>query len=71
MWINHKLVDFSNAAKMHRVTPGCMSNEEEADEARDVETEGLMNSGSNEEPMPQESMGREHSGVYPTNVLHK
>ncbi|XP_063990691.1 protein slit isoform X1 [Diachasmimorpha longicaudata] len=33
MWINHKMVDFSNAAKMHRVTPGCAANDEEADEA--------------------------------------
>ena len=64
MWINHKLVDFSNAAKMHRVTPGCTSNEEEADEARDVvEAEGIMGSGSNEEPIPQENMAHEHSGT--------
>lgn len=65
MWINHKLVDFSNAAKMHRVTPGCMSNEEEADEARDVvEAEGIMGS-SNEESLPQEGMTHEHSGTNP------
>lgn len=65
MWINHKLVDFSNAAKMHRVTPGCMSNEEEADEARDVvEAEGIMGS-SNEESLPQEGMAHEHSGTNP------
>lgn len=32
MWINHKLVDFSNAAKRIRVTPGAFG-EEEADEA--------------------------------------
>lgn len=64
MWINHKLVDFSNAAKMHRVTPGCATSEEEADEARDiVEPEGINNSGSNEEPMPQEHIPREHSGM--------
>ncbi|XP_032672289.1 protein slit isoform X1 [Odontomachus brunneus] len=64
MWINHKLVDFSNAAKMHRVTPGCTSSEEEADEARDiVEAEGINNSGSNEESMPQEHVPREHSDV--------
>lgn len=64
MWINHKLVDFSNAAKMHRVTPGCATSDEEADEARDVvEAEGINNSGSNEESMPQEHMPREHSGM--------
>lgn len=69
MWINHKLVDFSNAAKMHRVTPGCVLNEEEADEARDViEAEGIMSGGSNEELMPQESMDHEHSGEYFTNI---
>jgi len=62
MWINHKLVDFSNAAKMHRVTPGCVTSEEEADEARDiVEAEGINNSG--EESMPQEHIPREHSGM--------
>ncbi|XP_076624299.1 slit guidance ligand isoform X1 [Colletes latitarsis] len=67
MWINHKLVDFSNAAKMHRVTPGCMSNDEEADEARDViEPEGMMNSGSNEEPMQQENTDHEHSDIVMT-----
>ncbi|PBC34806.1 Protein slit [Apis cerana cerana] len=66
MWINHKLVDFSNAAKMHRVTPGCMSNEEEADEARDVvEAEGIMGS-SNEESLPQEGMAHEHSDIVMT-----
>lgn len=64
MWINHKLVDFSNAAKMHRVSPGCAASEEEADEARDiVEAEGINNSGSNEEFMPQEPMHREHPGM--------
>lgn len=36
MWINHKLVDFNNAAKMHKVTPGCALSEEEADQAKDV-----------------------------------
>ncbi|XP_043587726.1 protein slit isoform X1 [Bombus pyrosoma] len=67
MWINHKLVDFSNAAKMHRVTPGCMSNEEEADEARDVmEAEGIMGGSSNEESMPQENMAHEHSDIVMT-----
>ncbi|KAK2586210.1 hypothetical protein KPH14_001469 [Odynerus spinipes] len=63
MWINHKLVDFSNAAKRHRVTPGCASNEEEADEARDViETEGIAAS-SNEDTLPQEHIPREHSDI--------
>lgn len=65
MWINHKLVDFSNAAKMHRVSPGCAASEEEADEARDIveEAEGINSSGSNEEEfMPQGHMHREHSG---------
>lgn len=68
MWINHKLVDFSNAAKMHRVSPGCLSNEEEADEARDVvEAEGIMaSSGSNEESMLQQNMAHEHSGACAT-----
>lgn len=40
MWINHKLVDFSNAAKMNGVQPGCVGangededEDEEADEA--------------------------------------
>jgi len=64
MWINHKLVDFSNAAKMQRITPGCAASEEEADEARDiVEAEGINNSGSNEDYMPQEHISREHSGT--------
>lgn len=65
MWINHKLVDFSNAAKRHRVTPGCASNEEEADEARDViEAEGIA-VGSNEDTLPQEHIPpREHSGNF-------
>ncbi|KAL2716190.1 protein slit isoform X3 [Vespula squamosa] len=64
MWINHKLVDFSNAAKRHRVTPGCASNEEEADEARDViEAEGIA-VGSNEDTLPQEHIPpREHSDI--------
>lgn len=58
------MVDFSNAAKMHRVSPGCAASEEEADEARDiVEAEGINNSGSNEEFMPQEHTHREHSGM--------
>uniref|UniRef100_A0ABD2X9L2 Protein slit n=1 Tax=Trichogramma kaykai TaxID=54128 RepID=A0ABD2X9L2_9HYME len=41
MWINHKLVDFSNAAKMSGVSPGCSAairdpdDDEEADEAKD------------------------------------
>lgn len=40
-----------------------MSNEEEADEARDVvEAEGIMGS-SNEESLPQEGMDHEHSGM--------
>ncbi|KAJ8682332.1 hypothetical protein QAD02_018124, partial [Eretmocerus hayati] len=33
MWINHKLVDFSNAAKMKGVSPGCGTDEEEDEEA--------------------------------------
>lgn len=43
-----------------------MSNEEEADEARDVvEAEGIMvNIGSNEDSMAQENMAHEHSGEY-------
>lgn len=69
MWINHKLVDFSNAAKMHRVTPGCVSSEEEADEARDVvEAEGINNSASNEESMPQEHIPHEHSGMLTLDI---
>lgn len=49
---------------MHRVTPGCAASEEEADEARDiVEAEGINNSGSNEEIIPQEHIPREHSGM--------
>lgn len=41
-----------------------MSNEEEADEARDVmEAEGIMGGSSNEESMPQENMANEHSGI--------
>lgn len=50
---------------MHRVTPGCVASEEEADEARDiVEAEGINNSDSNEESMPQEHIPREHSGRF-------
>ncbi|XP_015606545.1 protein slit isoform X1 [Cephus cinctus] len=65
MWINHKLVDFNNAARRHRVSPGCTLGEEEADEAgRDVvEAEGASNAGSSEESMPQEHVAHEHSDV--------
>lgn len=72
MWINHKLVDFSNAAKMHGVTPGCAAQEEEeADEAiKDlIEIDTNVNADSNEDSMPQEHILDEYSGKnYWTNI---
>ncbi|KAK0077767.1 hypothetical protein PV325_003479, partial [Microctonus aethiopoides] len=65
MWINRKLVDFSNAAKMHRVTPGCASTEEEADEAdRDVVEVIDTNIRSNlEDSLQHEHVVHDHSDV--------
>lgn len=66
MWINHKLVDFSNAAKMHRVTPGCTAGEEEADEAGKevIEPEGTDFGLMSEDTIPQEPViDHEHSGT--------
>lgn len=64
MWINHKSVDFNNAAKMHRVTPGCASGEEEADEAgKDiVEAAESNNSGNIEDSMQHEHVVHDNSG---------
>lgn len=65
MWINHKSVDFSNAAKMHRVTPGCASGEEEADEAgKDIEAAESNNSGNIEDSMQHEHVVHDNSGIY-------
>ncbi|KAG8040083.1 hypothetical protein G9C98_001199 [Cotesia typhae] len=62
MWINHKSVDFSNAAKMHRVTPGCASGEEEADEAgKDIEAAESNNSGNIEDSMQHEHVVHDNS----------
>lgn len=69
MWINRKLVDFSNAAKMHRVTPGCASTEEEADEAdRDIVEVIDTNIGSNlEDSLQHEHVVHDHSGKVSFN----
>jgi len=32
VWINHKPVDFGNAARMHKITPGCAFMHDEEDE---------------------------------------
>ncbi|XP_043269107.1 protein slit isoform X1 [Venturia canescens] len=68
MWINHKLVDFSNAAKMHRVTPGCSSGEEEAeDEAgRDAVEPGVVSAASS---MEEASMQQEHVAHDPSDII--
>lgn len=63
MWINHKLVDFSNAAKMHGIAPGCTAGEEEADEAsKDIIEVETINSDSKEDSVPQERVLHEDSG---------
>ena len=65
MWINHKLVDFSNAAKMNGVSPGCSSDEdEEADEANtsvDIADNMQVDSAGQLPPQPQHIV-HEHSG---------
>ena len=65
MWINHKLVDFSNAAKMHRVTPGCSSGEEEPDDEarRNVIEPSVVSAASS---MMEASMQQEHVAHDPT-----
>ena len=63
MWINHKLVDFSNAAKMHGIAPGCAPGEEEADEAsKDIIEVEAINSDVKEDSVPQEHVLHEDSG---------
>lgn len=64
MWINHKLVDFSNAARMHGIKPGCGTGEEEADEASKdvVEVNAFVDSDSVEDSIPQERTLDEFSG---------
>ncbi|XP_051157460.1 protein slit isoform X1 [Leptopilina boulardi] len=62
MWINHKLVDFSNAAKMHGIAPGCIAGEEEADEAsKDVIEVETIKSDFKEDSVPQERVLHEDS----------
>ncbi|XP_046430500.1 protein slit isoform X1 [Neodiprion pinetum] len=59
MWINHKLVDFSNAVKINKVTPGCISGEEEADEASSTDTRDIISSSEE----TNEQISREHSDI--------
>lgn len=35
VWVNHKLVDFTNAAKQNKMTPGCSLLEEEDEQMED------------------------------------
>ena len=67
MWINHKLVDFSNAAKMNGVSPGCASadDDEEADEANksaDIEDSMQIDNGDQLSVPQQPHVLHEHSG---------
>ncbi|XP_058798231.1 protein slit isoform X2 [Phymastichus coffea] len=45
MWINHKLVDFNNAAKMSGVQPGCGGNDDEDEEADEAASAATSNNG--------------------------
>lgn len=42
LWVNHKLVDFMNAARQQKVTPGCSLLQ---DEEQMVEEEGVKSTG--------------------------
>lgn len=62
MWINHKLVDFSNAAKRFRVTPGAFG-EEEADEAEKEPSEiNAANEDNIEDSLQHEDVVQDPSG---------
>lgn len=73
MWINHKLVDFSNAAKMNGVTPGCGTDDEEADEAnKATDVTDNMQVDNADQVVPQQQQQQhvhEHSGT-PYTVLY-
>lgn len=42
VWINHKLVDFTNAARQHKVTAGCSLVEGGEEEEMPVREDDLM-----------------------------
>lgn len=51
LWVNHKLVDFMNAARQQKVTPGCSLLQ---DEEQMVEEEGVKSTGVVAVPAEQE-----------------
>lgn len=59
VWINHKLVDFGNAATQHRVTPGCtmMDNSEDSTQQQNQHQEDDTRSP----PLPLPSSSRQQS----------
>lgn len=67
MWINHKLVDFSNAAKMNGVAPGRGAEDEEADEANNKNTDvaDTLQVDNADQVVPQQHVVHEHSGMCP------
>lgn len=79
MWINHKLVDFGNAAKMSGVKPGCRSgaDDEDEDEAEEKE-EGGADEGAIKQripPPPPAGLDEESKGMqvelFPPPSVHK
>lgn len=42
VWINHKQVDFGNAARQQKVTPGCALLDSEADDGTEIDEVDVM-----------------------------
>lgn len=42
VWINHKQVDFGNAATQQKVTPGCALMDSDKEEEQDDEMDGMV-----------------------------
>ena len=43
VWVNHKQMDFGNAATQHKVTPGCLlMDSDKEDEEQDDETDATI-----------------------------
>lgn len=65
LWVNHKLVDFMNAARQQKVTPGCSLLQ---DEEQMVEEEGVKSTGVAVVEQDQSSTMVEEEQMEPQEV---